>query len=315
MSAAAQLEQPPFTVVCRSDDRPAWLAARMTGIGASDMPACLGVNRYMSELELYLLKTGQVAREDDDSEAAQWGHELEEKILGAFGRRTGRKVQKTGTLLRSTRWPWMLCTLDGWQYVPGRARAVPVECKLTGAFGRDWDKGVPEYFMPQIQQQMICTDSDMASFAVLINGTRLVYADVERDEPLCARIIEAGERFWSAVQGVEGAPLPDGSESAGWALSKLYSNADPKEVAILDWTAAELSDEYDRLVAQGKEVEREQKRIKQLVQQQMGTAEVALLPGLHGGWTWKTQTRSAYTVTVEESTFRSMLRKKAKADK
>lgn len=313
MSAAEKIVPSPFTVVCRSDDREAWLAHRLTGIGASDMPAILGKNRYVSELELFLLKTGRVASPDEDSEAAQWGHELEGKILEAFGRRAGRKVQKTGTLLRSTLYPWALCTLDGWQYVPGKSRACPVECKLTGAFGRDWDHGVPEYFMPQVQQQMLVTGTDMASFAVLINGTRLVYADVERDDVMIAQIIEAGERFWNAVQGVGDAPLPDGSQSAGWALSQLHKESSPDELVVLDWESAELSEQYDALVAESKRVERELERIQQTIQQRMGAAEIATLPGNRGGWTWKLQKRKAYTVNVKASEYRVMLRKKAKA--
>lgn len=312
MSAAEKLcvEQPPFTVVCSSNDRPAWLAARMTGIGASDAPALLGLSRYTSELELFLVKTGQIAADDEDSEAAQWGLELEGKILSAFGRRTSRVVTHAGSLLRSTIHPWAMCTLDGWQIVPGRARAVPVECKLTGAFGRDWDNGVPEYFMPQIQQQILVTGSDMASFACLINGTRLVYADVERDEVMIARIIEAGERFWAAVQGNAGVPLPDGSESAGWALKTLYQDSDPDKTVELDWDAVELTARDEKLAEEQKLLKKERDVIHQRLQQKMGTAELALLPGDNGGWTWKTHSRAAYQVAATE--YRTMLRKKPK---
>lgn len=300
----------PFEVVCSSADRKAWLQARLTGIGASDMPAILGKSRYMSELELFLLKTGQVAYEEDDSEAAEWGHALEGKILEAFARRSKRIVTPAGSLLRSKDHPWALCTLDGWQVVPGRVRAVPVECKLTGAFGRDWDDGVPEYFMPQVQQQMLVTGADMASFAVLINGTRLVFADVDRDDGMIAEIIEAGERFWSAVQGVGDAPLPDGSESAGWALKTLYGNSDPDKTVVLDWECSDLSARADDVDAQIKTLEAERERIRQTLQQRMGTAELAVLPGERGGWTWKTQTRAAYEVKAAE--FRVMRRQKPK---
>ncbi len=317
MSATAQQLAPaaPFEVVCSSADRAPWLAARLTGIGASDAAALLGKSRYMSELELFLLKTGQVAHDEDDSEAAQWGHDLEGKILEVFGRRTGRQVTRASALLRSTRYPWALCTLDGWQAVTGRARAIPVECKLTGAFGRDWDDGVPEYFMPQVQQQMLVTDTSMASFACLINGTRLVYADVERDESMIAQIIEAGERFWAAVQGAADAPLPDGSKSAGWALKQLYASTDPSKTVLLDWDAVELTERYEESVLRCKELEAEQDRIQQTLQARMGDAELAVLPGINGGWTWKLQKRAAYVANVKECEFRVMRRQKPKAPK
>lgn len=312
MGAAEKITQRPFEVVCSSSDRPAWLKARLTGIGASDMPAILGLSRYLSELELFLLKTGQVAYEEEDSEAAEWGHALEGKILEAFSRRTGRIVTPAGALLRSTVYPWAMSTLDGWQIVTGHGRAVPVECKLTGAFGRDWDAGVPEYFMPQVQQQMLVTGSEMASFAVLINGTRLVFADVERDQVMIERIVEAGERFWEAVQGKSGAPMPDGSQSAGWALKQLYSTSDPEKTVALDWDALKLTERDDEIDRTIKKLETEQERIRQTLQQKMGSAELAILPGENGGWTWKKQSRRAYTVEVKAAEMRIMRRQRPK---
>lgn len=317
MSAAEKMvvAPAPFDVVCSSADRPAWLAARMTGIGASDMPAILGLSKYTSELELFLTKTGQIAVEDEENEAAEWGLELEGKILSAFGRRTGRVVTHAGSLLRSTAYPWALATLDGWQHVPGRSRAVPVECKLTGAFGRDWDTGVPEYFMPQVQQQILVTGADMASFACLINGTRLVHADVERDENMIAKIIESGERFWAAVQGAADAPLPDGSKSAGWALNQLYKDTDPEKTVMLDWGHVELAERYAACQARCRELEAEQDRIEQLVQATMGDGELAVLPGDNGGWTWKLKKRAAYTSEVKACEYRVLRRKLPKKAK
>jgi len=302
-----------FEVVCSSDDRAAWLEARKTGIGASDMPAILGLNKYMSELELFLVKTGQVPTDDEDSEAAQWGHELEGKILEVFGRRTGRPVTRAGHLLRSTQYPWAMCTLDGWQVIDDpkyQVRSMPVECKLTGAFGRDWETSVPDYFMPQIQQQMLVTGRPMASFACLVNGTKLVHADVERDEVMIAQIIEAGERFWRAVND-EKMPAPDGSKSAGWALSQLYSRDDGEAVA-LRWDAVELTDRHDAICAQVKALESERETIRQTLQVRIGGATMGLLPGENGGWSWKLQKRAARTQEAPAVEYRVLRRVKAR---
>jgi predicted phage-related endonuclease len=185
---------------------------------------------------------------------------------------------------------------------------VPLEAKLTGAFGRDWDSGVPEYFMPQVQQQMLVTGAPMASFACLINGTKLVHADVERDESMIAEITEAGERFWRAVKD-RSAPPPDGSKSAGWALTQLYGKDDGR-VVDLDWESEELTRLHDKLADDIKRMKQESERICQAIQQRMGSATVAVLPGVAGAWTWKLQQRAEYTVKATE--FRVMRRKKLK---
>lgn len=267
-----------FTVVCNSRDRDAWLEARRTGIGASEMAAVLGLDKYLSEVELFLRKTGQ-APEDESGEAAEWGLRLESIIAEEFGRRTGRAVNMEGNLLRSNEHPWALCTLDA------RANGLPLEIKLTGGRAQDWADGVPEYYYPQVQQQMLVTGARMASVAALLNGTRLVWCDVARDEEMIARIIREGERFWRCVTD-ESAPPPDGSLSAGWALKQLYQTASDDTVS-LDWEAADLTARYDELVCQLESLDTEKERIRQTIQAQMGSASVAVLPGENGSWTWK----------------------------
>jgi predicted phage-related endonuclease len=142
-----------------------------------------------------------------------------------------------------------------------------------------------------------------------------VYADVERDEPMIAQIIEAGERFWSAVQGAADAPLPDGSKSAGWALKKLYGDSDPEKTVTLGWEIVTLTQRYEELQRLCCEMEAEQDRIEQMIQQRMGDAELAVLAGDNGGWTWKKQARKGYTVEVKPTEFRVLRRQKPKKAK
>ncbi len=270
-----------YTIVCNASDVD-WLDARRTGIGASEMAAILGRDKYTSAVELYLRKTGQVP-DDEAGEAAEWGHLLEPVIAREFGRRTGRAVEMAGCLLRSASHPWALATLDAWQTIGDAAR--PLEIKLTGGRSGDWEDGVPEYYYPQVQQQLLVTGAPMASVAALLNGTRLVWCDVERDEPMIARIIEAGERFWRCVTD-ESVPPPDGSESAGWALKRLFPDATEATIA-LDWECADLTLRYDDLVKQVDALEVEKERIRQTVQLAMGAASIGVLPGDSGGWSWK----------------------------
>jgi putative phage-type endonuclease len=279
-----------YQVVCHSRDLD-WLDARRTGIGASEMAAILGLDKYTSAVELYLRKTGQVP-DQDAGESAEWGQILEPVIAREFGRRAGRAVEMAGYLLRSEAYPWALATLDAWQTVGDAAR--PLEIKLTGGRSGDWEDGVPEYYYPQVQQQMLVTGAPSATVAALLNGTRLVWCDVARDDAMIARIVEAGERFWRCVTD-ESVPPPDGSESAGWALKQIFRDAIDATIA-LDWECADLTSRYDELVKQVEALETEKERIRQTVQLAMGAASIGVLPGENGSWSWKANKNGVRTL-------------------
>jgi putative phage-type endonuclease len=282
-----------FHVVCHSRDEH-WLEARRSGIGASEISAVLGLDKYTSEVELYLRKTGQ-APDDDAGEAAEWGQRLEPVIAAEFGKRTGRTVAMAGSLLRSVAHPWALATLDAWQMLPD-GREWPLEVKLTGGRARDWEAGVPEYYYPQVQQQLLVTGAKFASIAALLNGTRLVWCDVERDEEMIARIVSEGSRFWSCVTD-ESVPPPDGSKSAGWAMKQLYKSATEDTIA-LDWECGDLTERYDDVVRQIEALDVEKERIRQTVMATLGPASCGVLPGELGAWTWKSQRRKTGEIRI-----------------
>lgn len=106
----------PFSVVCDSRDRDAWLQARrdLPAIGASESAYVLGVARgsWSSLLTLWAEKTGRELPKDNQSEAQFWGLELEDGIIRGYAKRSGRYTMPFGLLIRSTRWPWLFATPD-----------------------------------------------------------------------------------------------------------------------------------------------------------------------------------------------------------
>ena len=57
------------------DSRDQWLANRKGRIGGSDASAVIGLNPYMSNVELWQIKTGQAIQEDiSDKPYVKYGH-------------------------------------------------------------------------------------------------------------------------------------------------------------------------------------------------------------------------------------------------
>jgi len=255
----------------RSDDRPAWLRARRTGIGASEIAAVLGESRWGDAGTIYARK---VAPTDDDTarEWQEWGLRLEPVILDAYSsaRYTGRSVQRDGRLLRSREHPWAICTLDAWTSLDGVP--VPLELK-TDRWGREWDDGPPVEYMLQLQHQMLVTGARRASIAVLVGGSQLAWCDAARDEPTIARIIRAGSRFWASVEARE---MPETRDHD--ALASVFRDADRGRVIELsgaEWSVKDAKRCEARAVASV--AEREASCIDAEIKRAMGRAEVARL--------------------------------------
>ncbi|KWO52337.1 YqaJ viral recombinase family protein [Burkholderia ubonensis] len=272
--------KPALKLVKTSDlSRDDWLAVRRTGIGGSDAAAAVGLNPYMSALELWLDKTGRsegMPRPDpnDTTSPTFFGVLLEPIVAAVYTRQTGNKVRKINAVLRHPSIPWMLANID--REVVGAPNVQILECKTAGEHGtRLWRDGVPDYVSIQVQHQLAVTGKRAAHVAVLLCGQALEVHRIERDDALISRLIELEARFWRFVE-TDTPPPADGSESADRALRHLYlGNGE-----TIDFSDDRmLSSVFADLVAVRAEIETRQTletQFKQTIQQAMGDATRAV---------------------------------------
>ncbi|KGC29809.1 YqaJ viral recombinase family nuclease [Burkholderia pseudomallei] len=256
-----------------------WLTVRRTGIGGSDAAAAVGLNPYMSALELWLDKTGRaegLPRPDptDTTSPTYWGTLLEPIVAAVYTRQTGNKVRKVNAVLQHPSIAWMLANID--REVVGAPDVQILECKTAGEHGaRLWRDGVPEYIQLQVQHQLAVTGKTAAHVAVLLCGQALEVHRIERDDALIGRLIELESRFWRFVE-TNTPPPADGSESADRALRHLY----PGNGETIDFSNNRvLSSVFADLVAVRTEIETRQQleaQFKQTLQQAMGDATRAV---------------------------------------
>ncbi|AOJ02229.1 endonuclease [Burkholderia mayonis] len=272
--------KPALKLVKTADlSRDDWLAVRRTGIGGSDAAAAVGLNPYMSALELFLDKTGRaegMPRPDpgDTTSPTYWGTLLEPIVAAAYTAATGNRVRKVNAVLRHRSIPWMLANID--REVVGVPDVQILECKTAGEYGaRLWREGVPEYVQIQVQHQLAVTGKTAVHVAVLLCGQALEVHRIERDDALIGRLIELEQRFWRFVE-TDTPPPADGSESADRALRHLY----PGNGDTIDFSNdRRLSSVFADLVAVRAEIETRQTleaQFKQTIQQAMGDATRAV---------------------------------------
>ena len=117
----------------KSLSREDWLQVRKQGIGSSDAAAACGIHPYLSMLELWMIKTGRMSSDIDESidgySPLYWGNTLEPMVAKYYQEHTGNKVRRVNAILQHSDPDkhFMLANLD--YSVVGSDEIQILECK------------------------------------------------------------------------------------------------------------------------------------------------------------------------------------------
>lgn len=277
-----------------------WLQFRKQGIGSSDAAAACAIHPYLSMLELWMIKTGRMSSDIDESikgySPLYWGNTLEPMVAKYYQEHTGSKVRRVNAILQHPDPDnhFMLANLD--YSVVGNDEVQILECKTAGEHGTKlWKHGVPLYVTCQVQHQLAVTGKQAAHICVLLCGHEAKIYKVERDEKLIASIIEHERLFWQYVQ-TDTPPTPDHSESAARALKQLYPNPKPSSKVDLrdDDGANKLFEKLLSYRDYMQELEQRHDQVKHQLQTLIADNEVAIFE--KGAISWK---RSKDSVSLD----------------
>ena len=206
--------------------REEWLKHRMQGIGGSEISAVVGLNPYMSNVDLWELKTGAVEPEDiSDKPYIKYGTQAEPLLRDLFKLDFPQYevFYEENNSFRNSKFPWALASLDGW-IRDENGRVGVWECKTTNILQsmqkEKWNHQILSNYYCQVLFYMAVIEAD---FAVLkaqmkteFNGipylqTRHYFierADVQEDMDY---LMGKGAEFWESVKNKEkpGLLLPE----------------------------------------------------------------------------------------------------------
>ncbi len=268
-----------------------WLQVRKQGIGSSDAAAACGIHPYLSMLELWMIKTGRMTSNIDETiegySPLYWGNTLEPMVAKYYQEHTGNKVRRVNAILQhpDPDKAFMMANLD--YAITGSEEVQILECKTAGEHGAKlWKHGVPLYVTCQVQHQLAVTGKQAAHICVLLCGHEAKIYKVERDEQLIASITEQERLFWQYVE-TDTPPTPDHSESASRALKQLYPMPKPSsKVDLRDNDGANKL--FDKLLGYRdamQEAEQRHDKIKHQLQTLIADNEVAIFE--KGAISWK----------------------------
>lgn len=198
-------------------DREEWLQYRGHTIGGSDASAILGLNPWMSNADLYRIKTGEKEQEDiSDKPVVKFGIEAEALMRELFRLDYPelKVFYKENNLWKNSDYPFAHASLDGWLEDQDGRKGI-WECKTVniqnGQQTEKWKDAIPDYYYTQLLHYFMVTGFDFAILKARLrwekHDDREVYAQIkhyrierpEVEEDLQI-LIEAEKEFYNRLE-------------------------------------------------------------------------------------------------------------------
>ena len=188
-----------------------WLAARMHGplgdipytVGGSDVAAIFGLSPWMTPLELWKIKKGQMKSPPKaNSGQLEMGHLLEPIAAHWFARKTGYTVTDDTNLYQHADHPYALANFDR-RFIKPTGEPGILECKsCTYHKAGDWaGDAIPLHYELQLRFYMAVADVEHGAFSAIWGNNPdgdMAMPDITRDRAKEGMILERlDEWVWS----------------------------------------------------------------------------------------------------------------------
>lgn len=259
-----------------------WLKWRKRGIGGSDVSCLLGINKWKSEIELWLDKTNQTNEPPVENEAMTWGTIMEPIIRNHFAEVTGKTVVELKAMLQHPEYPFMLADVDGIT-VDDKGNPAILEIKTASEYKRsEWEEGVPAYYQTQVQHYLCVTGIPKAYVAVLVGGNSFKIYEVDADPEIQDMLIAVEKNFWNKVQNMI-RPEMDGSDAAKNLLDSLYRGGVEEQI-VMPEKAIEYVDAYIEACAEEDNAKAKKQEASNHIKEIMGDYDKATCLGHSISW-------------------------------
>lgn len=280
-----------------------WLLQRKNGIGASEIGAVLGFNKYRTPYQVWLDKTSRDIIEAIETPAMRRGTRMEEIVAEEYSLYTGNKIRNDNKIRIHPNLPFLFASLDRIIIDREDGKGVGVlECKTVSSQAKkSWEEEIPLYYYAQIQQQLAVTGYSWGEIALLVADTfELTVLPFQRDDSFIQQLESLATIFWTEnVQKKVSPPmeLPDLETQFIREELKAEANQDlfitVNRIIELDALAKETKEKADEL--------------RNTVKEFMGV-RTHLTYGDQILATWKTIDKKGYE--VKPTSYRSFIVKK-----
>lgn len=205
------------------NSRGTWLVGRSHGIGGSDAAAVLGLNPYMSNVDLWLRKTGRKKADDlSHNKLVEYGTKAEGYLRGIFKLDFPeyRVEHEPFTIYTNSEYPWACASLDARLFEDSIGRTGVLEIKTTtingSAQAAKWKDRIPDNYFCQVLHYMAVMESEFAILKAqlkyerlesLMEVTKHFYIEFQDVKDQAEYLMEEERKFWEYVKADKEPPL------------------------------------------------------------------------------------------------------------
>lgn len=180
-------------IIDLKQNTPEWLEFRRNRIGASDVPAIMGVSPFDTPYSLWSRKLGLIPEKIKTS-AMQRGSDLESQALRCFNNEMGLSLYPQ--VVQFNCYEWAIASLDGYD---GKSTAVEIKCPRKEDHDLAMNGKIPEKYYPQLQHQMLVAGlSGIWYFSFNLGSHTSVY--VEEDPQYQKNMLEKEIEFYKCMR-------------------------------------------------------------------------------------------------------------------
>ena len=194
--------------------REQWLEARKNHIGGSDASACVGMNPYKDNVQLWEEKMGLVIPEDiSDRDYVRYGTEAEMHLRALFAMDYPQYqvFYEENNMFLNPEYPWMHASLDG-ELIDEDGRNGILEIKTTNILQsmqkEKWNQRIPDNYYVQVLHYLAVTGYEFAVLKAQLKSewagelriaTKHYFIERKEVEKDIEYLIRAEKKFWDCV--------------------------------------------------------------------------------------------------------------------
>jgi len=209
--------------ILKHDSREAWLAMRNKGLGGTDISAILGVNKWKTQYDTWLDKTGR-APKFEGNKMTRRGQYMEDAVANYFLDVTGHQIIKASEaeeMLVHKKYPFLLGSPDR-RYFSSEGGKGILECKTTMASIEEDLESLPQAWFIQLQWYMGLSDykKGIIAWGELGYTSDFKHLEVDFNPDFFAYMVEQAVLFWEKFVLTDCPPPPTTSKD----IEKIYSS-------------------------------------------------------------------------------------------
>lgn len=191
--------------------RSEWLEGRKKTIGGSDAAAILGLSSWMTNIELWELKTGRTERKEVSNPLMTYGQEAEEYLRELFrlDHPNLKVFYEPNNLFLNPAYPWAHASLDGWledDYGRRGVLEIKTASPMSGEQYRKWQGKIPDNYYIQVLHEMAVYEADFAVVKAqlkrMMSGEMVIetrHYTIERDKDEINYLMDKEKEFYEHI--------------------------------------------------------------------------------------------------------------------